>query len=113
MYIFHENYKQKIADTDTAGTVVTRAHSGKTCRLIQNAYTASWEGREDEILPYPLQGQQFGHPASELGRHKGDVENGVLPAGQTAGLIHAVKPAGDVVRDIVAEAETVLDRIAG
>ncbi len=109
----HINYKEKIAAIDTAGTIVTRAHSGKTCRLIQNAYTASWEGREDDILPYPLQGQQFGHPASELGRHKGDVENGVLPAGQSAGLIHAVKPAGEVVRDIVAEAAATLDRIVG
>ncbi len=96
----HQNYKDKIVATDTTGTVVTTAHSGKTCRLIRNAYTASWEGREDEILPYPQQGQQFGHPASELGRHKGDVENGVLPA-------------GDVVREIVEEAGSVLRRIAG
>ena len=109
----HRNYKDKIIDTDTAGTVVTTAHSGKPCRLIRNAYTASWEGREDEILPFPLQGRKYGHPASELGRHKGDVENGVLPAGQSSGLIHAVKPAGDVVRDIGAEAETVLGRMAG
>ena len=96
----------------TAGTVITTAHSGKPCRLIRNGYTASWDGREDEILPFPLQGRKFGHPASELGRHKGDVENGVLPAGQSSGLIHSVKPAGDVVRDIVAEAEGVLGRIA-
>ena len=108
----HHNYKDKIVNIDTAGTVVTRAHSGKTCRLIRNGYTASWEGREEEILPFPLQGRKFGHPASELGRHKGDVENGVLPAGQSSGLIHAVRPAGDVVRDIVAEAEGVLARIA-
>ncbi len=109
----HRNYKEKIVATDTAGTVITRAHSGKTCRLIRNGYTASWEGREDEILPFPLQGRKFGHPASELGRHKGDVENGVLPAGQSAGLIHEVKPAGDVVRDIVTEAKDALERIAG
>ncbi len=109
----HRNYKDKIVAIDTAGTVVTRAHSGKTCRLIRNGYTASWEGREDEILPFPLQGRKFGHPASELGRHKGDVEHGVLPAGQSSGLIHEVKPAGDVVRDVVAEAEAALRRLAG
>jgi enoyl-[acyl-carrier protein] reductase II len=40
------------------------------------------------------------------------VENGVLPAGQSSGLIHSIKPAGDVVHDIVAEAEAVLGRIA-
>jgi enoyl-[acyl-carrier protein] reductase II len=109
----HRNYKDKIVATDTAGTVVTRAHSGKTCRLIRNGYTASWEGREDEILPFPLQGRKFGHPASELGRHKGDVENGVLPAGQSSGLIHEVISAGAIVRDVVAEADAALERIAG
>jgi enoyl-[acyl-carrier protein] reductase II len=37
----HDDYKQKIAQTDSSGTVVTRAHSGKTCRLIRNGFTDS------------------------------------------------------------------------
>jgi len=109
----HRNYKDRIAAIDTAGTIVTRAHSGKPCRLIRNGYTASWEGRESDILPFPLQGMKFGQPASELGRRQGDVENGVLPAGQSSGLIHEVVPAGDIVRGIMSEAEKALGRLAG
>ena len=60
----------------------------------------------------PLQVRQFGEPASDLGRIQGDVENGVLPAGQSIGLIHEVKSAGEIVRDVVAEAEAALKRIA-
>jgi enoyl-[acyl-carrier protein] reductase II len=107
----HENYKQKIAETDTAGTVVTRAHSGKTCRLIRNAFTDSWAGREAEIEPYPLQGMHVGHPASQRGRIEGDVENGVLPAGQSSGLIGGVPKAGEVVQTIMAEADAVLSKL--
>lgn len=107
----HVNYKNKIAEIDAGGTVVTRAHSGKTCRLIRNQFTNSWEGREDEIEPFPLQGMHVGHPASELGRRRGDVDNGVLPAGQSAGLIHDVPPASDVVRTIMREAADALDRV--
>ena len=107
----HENYKQKIAETDTAGTVVTRAHSGKTCRLIRNAFTDSWAGREAEIEPYPLQGMHVGHPASQRGRIDGDVENGVLPAGQSSGLIGGVPKAGEVVQTIMAEADAVLSKL--
>jgi enoyl-[acyl-carrier protein] reductase II len=107
----HDNFKHKIAATDTAGTVVTRAHSGKPCRLIRNNFTESWAGREKEIEPYPLQGIHVGHPASERGRIQGDVENGVLPAGQSCGLILGVLSAGDVVRQIAREAEAVLDRL--
>lgn len=107
----HQNYKDKIGQTDTAGTIVTRAHSGKPCRLIRNGFTESWQGREAEIQPFPLQGMAVGHPASERGRLQGDVEAGVLPAGQSCGLIDDSPPAGAIVRRIATEAETVLARL--
>ena len=109
----HQNFKDKIGATDIGGTVITRGHSGKPCRLIRNNYTVSWEGREAEILPFPLQGIKFGHPASELGRLQGDVENGVLPTGQSCGLIDDVPAAGEIVRRVAAEAERVLGRLSG
>ena len=107
----HDNYKQSIVETDTAGTVVTRAHSGKPCRLIRNDFTDHWAAREGEIQPFPLQVLQVGNPASVLGRHQGDVANGVIPAGQSAGLINGVKTAEEVVNDIIDEAGVVLARL--
>ena len=107
----HDNYKQRIADTDVAGTVVTRAHSGKPCRLIDNGFTRSWAGREAEIKPFPLQAMEVGHPASERGRIEGDVEAGVLPAGQSCGMIGDVMPAGEVVRRVVEEAALAMERM--
>jgi len=107
----HDNYKQRIADTDVAGTIVTRAHSGKPCRLIDNGFTRSWAGREAEIKPFPLQAMEVGHPASERGRIEGDVEAGVLPAGQSCGMIGDVMPAGEVVRRVVEEAALAMERM--
>lgn len=107
----HDNYKRRIAGTDVAGTVVTRAHSGKPCRLIDNGFTRGWAGREAEIKPFPLQAMEVGHPASERGRIEGDVEAGVLPAGQSCGMIGDVAPAGEVVRRVVEEAAAAMERI--
>ena len=107
----HDNYKHRIADTDVAGTVVTRAHSGKPCRLIDNQFTRGWAGREAEIKPFPLQAMEVGHPASERGRIEGDVEAGVLPAGQSCGMIGDVVPAGEVVRRVVEEAALAMTRM--
>ena len=107
----HDNYKHRIAETDVAGTVVTRAHSGKPCRLIDNGFTRGWAGREAEIKPFPLQAMEVGHPASERGRIEGDVEAGVLPAGQSCGMIGDVVPAGEVVRRVVEEAAAAMERI--
>ena len=107
----HQNYKTRITAINEDGTVVTRAHTGKPCRLVRNQFTDSWAGREDEIEGYPLQAIRVGHAASERGRLKGDVDNGVLPAGQSAGLIEEVLPAGEVVRRTVDEAAEVLQRL--
>ena len=107
----HDNYKHRIAHTDVAGTVVTRAHSGKPCRLIDNDFTRGWAGREAEIKPFPLQAMEVGHPASERGRIEGDVEAGVLPAGQSCGMIGDVVPAGEIVRRVVEEAAAAMERM--
>ena len=109
----HDNYKRKIVATSESGTVVTRAHSGKPCRLIRNAFTDSWEPRQEEIEPYPLQALHVGHAASAAGRHDGDVEHGVLPAGQSMGLINDVQPAGQIVAAVMAEAAAAMARIGG
>jgi NAD(P)H-dependent flavin oxidoreductase YrpB (nitropropane dioxygenase family) len=93
----HANYKRRITEIDEDGTVVTRAHSGKPNRMIRNAFTASWEGREAEIKPYPHQLKEVGERASHLGRIEGDVINGVRPCGQSAALTAEVPHAGDVV----------------
>jgi enoyl-[acyl-carrier protein] reductase II len=108
----HDNYKRRITEIDEDGTIVTRAHSGKPNRMIRNDFTKSWEGREAEIKPYPLQLKEVGEPASYRGRIEGDLTQGVLPCGQSAGLIERVEQAGDVVESIAREAGDVLSRLA-
>lgn len=105
----HANYKNKLVAANDESTVISRAHSGKPVRMLRNAFTAEWERRAAEILPYPQQFQQVGTEASVRGRIEGDTDNGVLPAGQSVALIRDVKPAGEIVRDIHAEAVRVLN----
>jgi len=109
----HDNYKRRIAEIDEDGTVVTRGHSGKPNRMIRNEFTRSWEGRERDIKPYPYQLKEVGEPASHRGRIEGDVEHGVLPCGQGAGLIERVESAEAVVRSIAAQATVTLRRLRG
>jgi len=108
----HRNYKDKIVATSVSGTVVTRAHSGKPCRVIQNAFTEYWSEHEDEIQPFPLQALRVGNPASTRGRLHGDTEQGVLPAGQSVGMIGAVESAGDIVRATVRQARQAMGKVS-
>ena len=40
----------------------------------------------------------------------GDVENGSVMAGQSVGLVKDIKPAADIVRELVSDAEAALTR---
>lgn len=104
----HINYKNKIVEIDEEGTTITRCQSGKPCRLIRNKFTESWVGRESEILPFPLQAMRIGFPAAEKARYEGKIEEGGMACGQGAALIRSVKPAGQVVADVMAEADAAL-----
>ena len=107
----HDNYKRRITEIDEDGTIVTRAHSGKPNRMIRNDFTRAWEGREAEIKPYPHQLKEIGEPASHRGRIEGDATGGVLPCGQSAGLIDRVERAGEIVESIARQARETLARL--
>jgi enoyl-[acyl-carrier protein] reductase II len=113
----HDAYKQRIIEIDDEGTTVTRCFSGKPCRVIRNETTAAWEAPELQarVKPFPLQfgviGEWLGQDPYIAGRREGKVGIGALAAGQSSALIHAVKPAGDILHDIISEAEETLARI--
>jgi enoyl-[acyl-carrier protein] reductase II len=108
----HLNYKNKIVEGSEEGTVVTKAFTGKPCRVIRNKYADDWLGREDEIKPFPFQLMVDGYKVdAAIGR--GDTEIGFMPAGQISGLIHELDTAEGVVQGFIAEANEVLAQMAG
>jgi enoyl-[acyl-carrier protein] reductase II len=111
-------YKDALVDAAEDGTVVSRAYSGKTMRVLRNRYTDEWEGRSGEIERFPMQAvRSMQEGAFHLGGDESsegvDPERECYPAGQGVGGIERLEPAGEVVRRIVVEAEAVLGRIAG
>lgn len=104
----HINYKRKIVEIDEDGTTVSRGHSGKPVRMASNRFTAYWAEHESAIKPFPYQLREVGEPHSVRGRMQGDVDMGVLPMGQSAAVINAIQPAGDVVRDMMAQARAIV-----
>ena len=45
----------------------------------------------------------LGRARAKKGMFEGDLENGELEIGQIAGLIHSIKPAAEIVQEIVKE----------
>jgi enoyl-[acyl-carrier protein] reductase II len=109
-------YKEALVATGEDGTTVTRAYTGKTCRVIANTYTRSYEdgGRETQAFPGQLLvSMQDG--ANHLGGDESaevDPTIEFMPAGQGVGAIHDLVPAADLVEQFVDEAEAVLAKLA-
>ncbi len=107
----HDSYKLKIVEASEEGTVVTKAFTGKDCRVIKNRYAEQWEDRAGEIKPFPNQ-MMVDSAKMDAAILHGDTDIGIMPAGQISGVIHEVKSAADVVREMMEEAEEVLSRLA-
>jgi enoyl-[acyl-carrier protein] reductase II len=104
-------YREAILHSGDADTIRTRCYTGKPARTIRNRYNEDWERKADQIQPFPM---QVGVSVQEgvmdyMGIGRGaDPDRSFMPAGQGMGLIRQIKPAGEVLADIVREAEAVL-----
>ena len=109
-------YKDALLALHEDGTVISESFTGKTCRVVRNDWTNYYEQHPDELQPFPPAGRS---PRSQAGVNHLGAPNGTevevakefMPAGQGAGAIHELVPAGDLVRSIVAEAERTIDRL--
>jgi enoyl-[acyl-carrier protein] reductase II len=107
----HVAYKEAIVGAADEDVVITRGYTGKTCRVIRNRFVEEWESSGLKALPMPLQGMWIGRSTHIAARELGLADLGSMPAGQGSGLISEIKPAGDVVREIMAEARSVFEQI--
>lgn len=112
------SYKRAILESDGHDTLLTEIADiayglvwpGAMSRVVRNRFVERWAGREWEVR----------QRRSEIGaglraaRERDDASESNLQMGQTAGLITAISPAGQVVREIAAEAERIIrDRLSG
>jgi NAD(P)H-dependent flavin oxidoreductase YrpB (nitropropane dioxygenase family) len=79
---------------------------GATTRALSNDILRAWRGREDALRADPAPAQDAVHAAEAADNADGYF----LFAGQSAGLVHDITPAGALVERIVAEAEATLAR---
>jgi enoyl-[acyl-carrier protein] reductase II len=110
-------YKQVIVEADDETTIVTRAYSGKPMRVFKNEYVMDWERRPQEIQKFPMQAM-LSHQTGVMGGIGGQLEGldynrSAFAMGQGSGAIRDVKPAREIIEDIMAEAEAVIARMAG
>ena len=110
-------YKDKLIATAEDGTVITRGYTGKTLRAVRNEWTSYVEAHPDEVKRFPeqvvesMQNNRW-HLGGDESTPNVDPNTEGYPAGQGVGAIHELKPAGDIVREMVESAQQILGRLA-
>jgi enoyl-[acyl-carrier protein] reductase II len=103
-------YKDTLLGLAEDGTTVSRAYTGKTCRVVRNSYTEHFEAHPDELRPFP---EQFLRSMADGVNHLGggpdttgvDPDREFFMVGQGIGAIDALVPAAELVERFVTEAE--------
>jgi len=103
----HAHQKQAIVDATEEGTVISRSITGKPARIIRSAWTDFWERSKHDPLPMPFQSAVAG---SVLVSADADQRQDINPgfAGQGIGMIKSVRPAAEIMAELVEGMEKTL-----
>ena len=108
----HQNFKQAVIDAKDGSTQLSLKKLTPV-RLIKNKFweqiaAAEMGGASSEVLA-----QMLGRARAKKGMFEGDLEEGELEIGQISGYINEIKPAAQVVNEIVSEYNEVLAKLEG
>ncbi|WP_333807226.1 NAD(P)H-dependent flavin oxidoreductase [Phenylobacterium sp.] len=108
-------YRQTIVESSDEDTIRTRCYSGKPMRVRKNPYVDDWESRPADIQPFPMQAM-LSSQAGVMGGIGGQIEglnpdSSCFAMGQSAGGVHEVLPAAEIVARLVSGAEAAIDRM--
>jgi enoyl-[acyl-carrier protein] reductase II len=107
----HEEYKRAVLAAGVEDTaVVSRGHH--PIRQLRNAFSAKFEAAERSGASREALEEIFNAASLRQAALHGDVEWGKVEAGQSAGLVEDIVPAGELMRRLVAELETARARLA-
>ncbi|WP_119728754.1 NAD(P)H-dependent flavin oxidoreductase [Thermomonospora amylolytica] len=101
----------KLLNATSRDTVRSRSWTGKPARLLRTAWTDAWESeRSPGYLPMPMQFMLISDALRRMHR-SGDGELVTFPVGQIVGSMNQVKPAAQVVYDLVEEYVDAVERL--
>ncbi|TRO65273.1 NAD(P)H-dependent flavin oxidoreductase [Christiangramia sabulilitoris] len=107
----HKNFKQMVVEAEEGDTVLTlkelapvRLLKNKFFEDVQALYARSPSKEELKDL--------LGRARAKKGMFEGDLEEGELEIGQISGLINEIKPAAEIVKEMISEFEAARKEVA-
>ena len=102
----HINFKEEVVKAQDGDTHLTLKELAPT-RLIKNKFYSDLQELYQQKASVEQLKNILGRGRAKLGMFEGDLEEGELEIGQIAGLIHSIKPAAEIVQEIITEYQEV------
>lgn len=96
----HENFKNEIISLKEGGTKLSMKKHVPV-RMMKNSFYKKIQIAEDNGASIEELKSILGRARAKKGMFEGDIDEGELEIGQVASQIKEIKPAGDIVLDIV------------
>lgn len=100
----HINFKQKVVEAQEGDTQLTLKELAPV-RLLKNKFYYELQELYKQKPTIEQLKELLGRARAKRGMFEGDLDNGELEIGQVAGLIHEIKPAAEIVQEIVRDFE--------
>jgi enoyl-[acyl-carrier protein] reductase II len=107
----HDNYKQAVLKADVHGTALV-GRGGLPIRQIANRFSEEYLSMERKGASGSELLDLFNSSSLKKAALEGDVDWGKVEAGQSAGLIEDIVPAGELFQRLVRETEEARKRLA-
>jgi enoyl-[acyl-carrier protein] reductase II len=108
----HANYKAAVRAAGIADTTLV-GRAGLPIRMLRNSFARTYESRYRAGDSREALDALFATTTLKDAAQAGDVESGKTEAGQSAGLIDDIVPAGELVGRLMRECEQALARLQG
>lgn len=105
----HQNYKDKIIKAKDIDTIVTGKRLGHPVRALKTPFSREFFKMEYDNSVSNDEMEKFGAGSLRLAAVEGDEKNGSFMSGQIAGMIDREQTAAEIIEEIFAEAEKILN----
>ena len=105
----HQSVKDEVIKAKDRDTIVTGRSTGHPVRVLKNKLSKQIELLDKENKAEEIEALGTGKLA--LAMRQGDTSMGSLMAGQMAGMVSSIEPAAQIVRDMMSDAEAVMERL--
>lgn len=106
----HQNYKNKILKAKDIDTIATGKRLGHPVRCLKNQFTRELFKQEYNSNISDEELEKMGAGALRKAAKEGDEKNGSFMAGQCAAMVHKEQTAQEMIEEMFAQAEEILNQ---